>query len=155
MNLDYLRDFYDKNKEKFLESEDSIESFDDLVDYIEGTVSSNFEYDFHINVDVNKLFKNLTEENKGVITMQLSDFIMDYLKDNFNFDYSNSFVRNTLSNFVDYAVENFNNSKSQLAYYLSDMIDEVDFDEMKAVISDYEKYETYENYKNILSELDK
>ena len=66
--------------------------------------------------------------------MNLCDYIMEYLKNNFNFEYSNSFVRNTFSNFIDYAIENFNSSENQLAYYLSDMIDELEFKEIKKVI---------------------
>ena len=48
----------------------------------------------------------------------MTEKIMEYLKNTFNFDYSNSFVRNTFENMIDYAVENFNNSQDQLAYYL-------------------------------------
>ena len=70
--------------------------------------------------------------------MELYDYIMDYLKNNFNFGYSNSFVRNTFSNFIDYAIENFNNSENQLAHYLSNMIDELEFKDIKKVISNFE-----------------
>ena len=66
--------------------------------------------------------------------MNLCDYIMEYLKNTFNFEYSNSFVRNTFSNFIDYALENFNNSENKLAYYLSDMIGELEFKEIKKVI---------------------
>lgn len=71
--------------------------------------------------------------------MELYDYIMDYLKNNFNFGYSNSFVRNTFSNFIDYAIENFNNSENQLAHYLSNMIDELEFKDIKKVISNFEE----------------
>ena len=57
--------------------------------------------------------------------MNLCDYIMEYLKETFNFEYSNSFVRNTFSNFINYAIENFNYSENQLAHYLSDMIDQI------------------------------
>lgn len=67
------------------------------------------------------------------------DKIMDYLKNNFNFDYSNSFTRNTFINMIDYAVDNFNNSKDQLAYYLSNIIDELTFEEIKKVIDEVQE----------------
>lgn len=64
----------------------------------------------------------------------MTEKILEYLNKTFNFDYYNSFTRNTLENLIDYAVNNFNNSKNQLAYYLSDIIDELEFEEIKAVI---------------------
>lgn len=69
----------------------------------------------------------------------MTDKIMDYLKNEFNFDYSNSFTRNTFINMIDYAVDNFNNSKDQLAYYLSDIIDEITFEEIKKVIDEVQE----------------
>lgn len=68
----------------------------------------------------------------------MTDYIMNYLKDNFNFDYSNSFVRNTFINLIEYGFENLNNDKNQLAYFLSDMFDEITFDEIKNVINSYD-----------------
>ena len=69
----------------------------------------------------------------------LTDVIFEYLKNTFNVDFSNSFIRNTIINMIDYAVENFNHSKDQLAYYLSNIIDEVTFDEIKKIIDDYKE----------------
>lgn len=69
----------------------------------------------------------------------MTDKIMGYLRDTFNFDYSNSFTRNTFINMIDYAVDNFNNSKDQLAYYLSDIIDELTFEEIKKVIDEVQE----------------
>lgn len=69
----------------------------------------------------------------------MTDYIMNYLKDTFNFDYSNSFVRNTFINLIDYSVNNFNNSENQLAYFLSDIFDEITFDEIKNIINSYNK----------------
>ena len=69
----------------------------------------------------------------------MADYIMNYLKDNFNFDYSNSFVRNTFINLIDYSVNDFNHSKDQLAYFLSDIFDEITFDEIKNIINSYNK----------------
>jgi hypothetical protein len=69
----------------------------------------------------------------------MTDKIMEYLKDTFNFDYSNSFTRNTFINMIDYAVDNFNNSKDQLAYYLSNIIDELTFQEIKKIIDEVQE----------------
>ena len=69
----------------------------------------------------------------------MTDKIMEYLKDTFNFDYSNSFTRNTFINMIDYAVDNFNNSKDQLAYYLSNIINELTFEEIKKVIDEVQE----------------
>lgn len=69
----------------------------------------------------------------------MTDKIIEYLKNNFNFDYSNSFTRNTFINMIDYAVDNFNNSKDQLAYYLSNIIDELTFEEIKKVIDEVQE----------------
>lgn len=69
----------------------------------------------------------------------MTDKIMEYLKDTFNFDYSNSFTRNTFINMIDYAVDNFNNSKDQLAYYLSNIIDELTFQEIKKTIDEVQE----------------
>ncbi len=88
--------------------------------------------------------------------MNLCDYIMEYLKETFNFEYSNSFVRNTFSNFIDYAIENFNYSENQLAHYLSDMIDELEYKEIKKVISNFEKtknefFEQKQRYEKIVN----
>ena len=88
--------------------------------------------------------------------MNLCDYIMEYLKETFNFEYSNSFVRNTFSNFIDYAIENFNYSENQLAHYLSDMIDELEYKEIKKVISNFEKaknelFEQKQRYEKIIN----
>lgn len=74
--------------------------------------------------------------------MTLTDYILEYLKNTFNFDYSNSFIRHTFENFIDYAVVNFNYSENQLAFYLSNIIDQLTFDEIKNVIEEYEKEST-------------
>lgn len=68
----------------------------------------------------------------------MTDKIMEYLKNTFNCGFENSFVKNTFENTIDYAVNNFNNSENQLAYYLSDIIDELEFEEIKQVIDNVE-----------------
>jgi len=66
----------------------------------------------------------------------MTNKIMEYLQDTFNCEF-NHFTYNTFENMIDYAVNNFNNSKNQLAYYLSDIIDELEFEEIKKVIDEY------------------
>ena len=63
-----------------------------------------------------------------------SELILEYLKDTFNFEYSNSFVRNTFINVIEYGIDNYNYSEDQLAHYLSDIFDELEFDEIKSFI---------------------
>lgn len=60
MNMEYLEEFYNSNKEKLLDSECEIESFEELIDYIETTISSNIEYDFNLSIDMDQLL-NLKE----------------------------------------------------------------------------------------------
>lgn len=68
----------------------------------------------------------------------LTNKIMEYLQNTFNCEF-NHFTYNTFENMIDYAVENFNNSENQLAYYLSDIIAELEFKEIKKVIKEWEK----------------
>lgn len=69
----------------------------------------------------------------------LTTIIFEYLKNTFNVDFTNSFIRNTIINTIDYAVENFNHSQDQLAYYLSNIIDELTFEEIKEIIDAYKE----------------
>lgn len=57
MNKEYLKQFYENNKEVLLDSEQEINSFEDLVDYICTTISSNVQYDFGVNINTNKLLE--------------------------------------------------------------------------------------------------
>lgn len=57
MNKVYLASFYEKNKNKLLESEQNINSLEDLVDYIYSTILSNIQYDFGIDIDLKELFE--------------------------------------------------------------------------------------------------
>lgn len=56
MNQDYLKKFYNENKEKFLDNEQEINSLEDLIDYIKFTIVSNIQYDFGIDIDLKQLF---------------------------------------------------------------------------------------------------
>ena len=66
------------------------------------------------------------------------EYIMNYLTQTFNCNF-NHFTYNTFENMIAYAVDNFNNSENQLAYYLSDIIDEITFDEILEVINNYKE----------------
>lgn len=68
----------------------------------------------------------------------MGDYIMEYLQHNTELDLSNSYTRETIENFIFYAIDNFNNSKNQLAYYLSDMIPDLNFEEFRDIINNYE-----------------
>lgn len=63
-----------------------------------------------------------------------SESIMNYLKETFNFDYSNSFVRNTFINIIEYGINKCDFSENELAYYLSNMFDELEFEEIRDFI---------------------
>lgn len=56
MNQDYLKNFYNDNKEKLLDNEQEINSLEDLIDYIKFTLASNIQYDFGIDIDLKQLF---------------------------------------------------------------------------------------------------
>lgn len=56
MNQDYLKKFYNDNKEKLLDNEQEINSLEDLIDYIKFTLASNIQYDFGIDIDLKQLF---------------------------------------------------------------------------------------------------
>lgn len=70
----------------------------------------------------------------------MTEKIMEYLINTFNCNF-NHFTYNTFSNMIDYAVENFNHSEHQLAYYLSHIIDDLTFEEISKVIEECETYE--------------
>lgn len=65
MNKEYLEEFYENNKADILDNEQEISSLIEFVDYIKDTISSNIQYDFNLNIDIDKLL-NL-EEKENVI----------------------------------------------------------------------------------------
>lgn len=75
MNKVYLKDFYEKNKETLLESEQEINSLEDLIDYIHSTISSNIQYDFDLDIDIKQLF----EEKANTLDTKEED--IEYEKD--------------------------------------------------------------------------
>ena len=55
MNKEYLEEFYEQNKDSLIDSEQNINGFMDFVEYIKTTITSNIQYDFNLDIDVNKL----------------------------------------------------------------------------------------------------
>ena len=55
MNKEYLEEFYEQNKDSLLDSDQNINGFMDFVEYIKTTIASNIQYDFNLDIDVNKL----------------------------------------------------------------------------------------------------
>ena len=69
----------------------------------------------------------------------ITDKIMTYIKDTFNFEYSNSFVRNTFSNIIEYGLKKHGNSKHDFIKYLSETFDELEYEEIEKIIDNKEK----------------
>lgn len=63
MNKEYLEEFYEENKIKLLNSDQEIYSFMNFVDYIKDTITSNIQFDFNLDIDVNKLLDINEMEN--------------------------------------------------------------------------------------------
>ena len=57
MNMDYIKTIFEENKEIFEESGMDIESPEDLKDTMESYIIDNMAFDFDIDLDKNKLFK--------------------------------------------------------------------------------------------------
>ena len=55
MNKEYLEEFYEENKNVLKDSEQEINGFMDFVEYIKATIKSNIQYDFNMDIDINKL----------------------------------------------------------------------------------------------------
>lgn len=64
---------------------------------------------------------------------------MTYIKDTFNFEYSNSFVRNTFSNIIEYGLKKYGDSKHDFIKYLSETFDELEYEEIEKIIENKEK----------------
>lgn len=69
MNKEYLKELYDRNKENFQNNEYDINSPSDLEDQINSYITSNMQYDFDIEIDINRLFdgdKNIELEEPEI-----------------------------------------------------------------------------------------
>lgn len=56
MNIDYLKKFYEDNKKVFDDWNLNIKSVEDLKEFIEDTIVSNFQFDFNLDIDTKELF---------------------------------------------------------------------------------------------------
>lgn len=56
MNKEYINKLYEDNKETFNESENEINSSEELEEQILAYITSNMEYDYDISIDIDKLF---------------------------------------------------------------------------------------------------
>lgn len=63
MNKEYLEEFYEENKNALKDSEQEVNGFMDFVEYIKDTITSNIQYDFNLDIDVNKLLEIDEMEN--------------------------------------------------------------------------------------------
>lgn len=63
MNKEYLEEFYEENKNILKDNEQKINGFMDFVEYIKNTIVSNVQYDFNLDIDVNKLLDINEMEN--------------------------------------------------------------------------------------------
>ena len=66
MNKEYLKEMFEEYKETFEEYELEIESPEDLESFIESTIISNMQYDFHITPDTDRLFNKPREIDKDL-----------------------------------------------------------------------------------------
>lgn len=70
MNKKYIKEIFEENKENLIDSEYEIESPEELESMIESYITSNLQFDFHINIDLDKLF-NL--DNEKIIETKQED----------------------------------------------------------------------------------
>lgn len=137
-HIDYneWEDFYDDYNERDIEQlKKEIEKYN-LKEVIE---IDNGEYKIVGYGDLETRFlddRNYCKELDSNIT----DKIMTYIKDTFNFEYSNSFVRNTFSNIIEYGLKKHGDSKHDFIKYLSETFDELEYEEIEKVIENKEKY---------------
>ena len=136
-HIDYneWEDFYDDYNERDIEKlKKEIEKYN-LKEVIE---IDNGEYKIVGYGDLETRFlddRNYCKELDSNIT----DKIMTYIKDTFNFEYSNSFVRNTFLNIIEYGLKKHGNSKHDFIKYLSETFDELEYEEIEKIIDNKEK----------------
>ena len=136
-HIDYneWEDFYDDYNERDIEQLKKEIEKHNLKEVIE---IDNGEYKIIGYGDLETRFlddRNYCKELDSNIT----DKIMTYIKDTFNFEYSNSFVRNTFSNIIEYGLKKHGNSKHDFIKYLSETFDELEYEEIEKIIDNKEK----------------
>ena len=57
MNMEYIKELFEENKEVFLENGLDIENEEDLKDMMISYITSNMQYDFNIDIIEDRLFK--------------------------------------------------------------------------------------------------
>ena len=136
-HIDYneWEDFYDDYNERDIEQlKKEIEKYN-LEEVIE---IDNGEYKIIGYGDLETRFlddRNYCKE----LDLNITDKIMTYIKDTFNFEYSNSFVRNTFSNIIEYGLKKHGDSKHDFIKYLSETFDELEYEEIEKIIDNKEK----------------
>ena len=137
-HIDYneWEDFYDDYNERDIEQlKKEIEKYN-LEEVIE---IDNGEYKIVGYGDLETRFLNDRNYCKE-LDSNITDKIMTYIKDTFNFEYSNSFVRNTFSNIIEYGLKKHGDSKHDFIKYLSETFDELEYEEIEKIIENKEKY---------------
>ena len=136
-HIDYneWEDFYDDYNERDIEQlKKEIEKYN-LKEVIE---IDNGEYKIVGYGDLETRFLNDRNYCKE-LDSSITDKIMTYIKDTFNFEYSNSFVRNTFLNIIEYGLKKHGNSKHDFIKYLSETFDELEYEEIEKIIDNKEK----------------
>ena len=127
--------FYDDYNERDIEQlKKEIEKYN-LEEVIE---IDNGEYKIVGYGDLETRFLNDRNYCKE-LDSSITDKIMTYIKDTFNFEYSNSFVRNTFLNIIEYGLKKHGNSKHDFIKYLSETFDELEYEEIEKIIDNKEK----------------
>lgn len=58
MNKEYLKEVFENNKDTLIDSECDIKSVDDLDNLICSYITTNMQYDFKIELDIDRLFNS-------------------------------------------------------------------------------------------------
>lgn len=66
MNKEYLKKFYEENIDEFIDREVEVNSLEEFEDYLITNITSNLQYDFNLDIDIDKLFNNTPSINIGV-----------------------------------------------------------------------------------------
>ena len=81
MNKDYINELFKIKKDKFKDNEIEIISSKDLENYVSDTITSNFLYDFNVEIDLNKLFeKNIDIEVNNNRIMRITQTESDKVR---------------------------------------------------------------------------
>ena len=79
MNKEYLKRFYEENIEKFNDREVEINSYEEFEDYLIANITSNLQYDFNLDIDIDKLFQkdnpsiDIGINNNGIMRVEQTE----------------------------------------------------------------------------------